>query len=294
MERAVRGYLTRMAEIHGTGGATGETSFYSALEILLNTVGGVLDPQVICNGQLRNQGAGHPDFGLYTRAQCSGASPRPGQGELPARGVVEVKSLGDDSWQTSRGEQTTRYFDRYRLVLVTNYREFRLIGEDERGQPVQREFLSIAPDEATFWRMAANPAASARAIGERLGEFLQRVLMNAAPLSRPEDVAWFLASHARDALTILTERDATALAGLREALESALGITFEGEKGQHFFLSTLVQTLFYGLFSAWVDGARANGARRFDWRSAAYDITVPMVRTLFEEIARPSDWGRSA
>ena len=54
--------------------------------------------------------------------------------------------------------------------------------------------------------------------------------------------------------------DAAALAVVRQALEEALGVRFEGEKGARFFRSTLVQTLFYGVFSAWVLWARA-GAR---------------------------------
>ena len=39
---------------------------------------------------------------------------------------------------------------------------------------------------------------------------------------------------------------------VRSALEEALGVHFEGKKGARFFHSTLVQTLFYGVFSAWV------------------------------------------
>ena len=39
---------------------------------------------------------------------------------------------------------------------------------------------------------------------------------------------------------------------MRSALEEALGVRFEGERGAAFFRSTLVQTLFYGVFSAWV------------------------------------------
>ena len=35
--------------------------------------------------------------------------------------------------------------------------------------------------------------------GERFIEFLQRVMLHAAPLAAPEHVAWFLASYARDA-----------------------------------------------------------------------------------------------
>ncbi len=42
-----------------------------------------------------------------------------------------------------------------------------------------------------------------------------------------------------------------ALARVRTAMEEALGLKFEGEKGEHFFRSSLVQTLLYGVFSAW-------------------------------------------
>jgi hypothetical protein len=109
-EQLVRAYLSRMAEIRSTGGATSETSHYFALEMFLNEIGRTLDPAVICNGQLRNQGAGHPDFGLYSKKQCQSGEPKPGQGEIPERGVIEVKPLADDTWQTARGKQATKYF----------------------------------------------------------------------------------------------------------------------------------------------------------------------------------------
>ncbi len=288
IEIAVRTYFERMAEIRSTGGATSETSYYSALENLLNELGALLEPNVICNGQLRNQGAGHPDFGLYSRNQCSKGAPKPGQGEIPERGVIEVKPLADKTWQTAKSNQATKYFDRYRLVLVTNYREFRLVGEDADGKPVEREFFSLAADEPTFWSIAAHPVKSAHEPGTHLGEFMRRVMMNAAPLARPEDIAWFLASYARDALATLEEKDGSTLAPLRSALETALGIKFEAGKGEHFFRSTLVQTLFYGVFSAWVIWAKGASSGKFDWKSAAYIMTVPMIRSLFEEMAKPS------
>jgi len=78
---------------------------------------------------------------------------------------------------------------------------------------------------------------------------------------------------------------------VRSALEEALGLRFEGERGGHFFRSTLVQTLYYGVFSAWVlwnKQAPLDGTVRFDWRTAAYILKVPMTRALFEELARPS------
>ena len=63
-----------------------------------------------------------------------------------------------------------------------------------------------------------------------------------------------------------------------------------GEKGDHFFQSTLVQTLFYGLFSAWAAHARES-AGPFDWRTAAWTLQVPAIRTLFEQVATPGRLG---
>jgi hypothetical protein len=78
-------------------------------------------------------------------------------------------------------------------------------------------------------------------------------MLHAAPLADPKDVAWFLASDARDARARLeAAAELPALATVRKALEEALGLTFAGERGEHFFRSSLVQTLVYGVFSAWV------------------------------------------
>jgi hypothetical protein len=103
-------------------------------------------------------------------------------------------------------------------------------------------------------------------------------------------VAWFLASYARDALArVEAAGDLPALANVRRALEEALGVRFEAQKGDHFFRSTLVQTLFYGVFSAWVLWAREVPRRSpsFDWRTAVYHLNVPFVRELFRQLADP-------
>lgn len=62
---------------------------------------------------------------------------------------------------------------------------------------------------------------------------------------------------------------------------------FHGERGEHFFRSTLVQTLFYGIFSAWVLWSRQGGAGRFEWRQAGWTLRVPAIRALFHQIADP-------
>ena len=140
-------YFADLGRVRASGGATGERSSYGPLANLLNAVGATLAPNVFCVGELADQGAGHPDFGLYAAKQVQQG--RPHEGQVPERGVVEVKAAGDDAWLTAADE------------------------------------------------------------------------------SPP-------------------------LAAVRAALEDALGVRFEGERGARFFHSTLVQTLFYGVFSAWV------------------------------------------
>ena len=92
-------------------------------------------------------------------------------------------------------------------------------------------------------------------------EYLKRVLLHNAPLAAPQDVAGILASYAHDARLRIEQADLPALKSLRQALEDALGLRFEGDKGEHFFRSTLIQTLFYGVFSAWVLWARRRDAK---------------------------------
>jgi len=104
-------------------------------------------------------------------------------------------------------------------------------------------------------------------------------------------VAWFLASYAREAKArIDSHEDLSALAAVRTALEEALGMKFTGEKGEHFFRSTLTQTLFYGIFSAWVLWHRESPDRTdpFNWRVAEWSLRVPFIRALYEEVATPS------
>ena len=64
---------------------------------------------------------------------------------------------------------------------------------------------------------------------------------------------------------------------------------FEGDKGEHFFRSTLVQTLFYGVFSAWVLWARQKPppTGRFEWQKAIWHLHVPFVSALFQQLAAP-------
>jgi hypothetical protein len=49
-------FLNTVRGVHGTGGGTKETSYYTALNNLLDGVGHALKPKVRCVMQLKNQG----------------------------------------------------------------------------------------------------------------------------------------------------------------------------------------------------------------------------------------------
>ena len=199
-------------------------------ENLLNQIGKALKPAVLCNGQLRNQGAGHPDFGFYSKNQRSKGEPKEGQASMPERGVVEVKGLADETWLTAETEQVSTYWQTYRQVLVTNYRDFLLIGEDAHGHSTKLEAFRLANSEAEFWSRLQTPRKYAQEIGPALTEYLNRVLTQSVSLKEPRDVAWFLASYARDALGRVEDKgDVPALAAVRTALEEALGVNFKGD-----------------------------------------------------------------
>ena len=296
---AVETYFADLGRVRASGGSTGERSRYGPLTTLLNAVGATLTPTVFCVGELADHGAGHPDFGLYGAPQVQQGRPR--EGQVPERGVVEVKTAGDDAWLTAAGDQVSRYWGRYRLVLVTNTRDFVLVGEDAVGRPTKLETFRMAADEETFARRLEKPRAFAREVGAGLGEYLSRALSHRAALTEPKDLAWLLASYARDGLArVEAAGDAPSLTAVRSALEEALGVRFEGEKGVRFFHSTLVQTLFYGVFSAWVLWSRTDtasedrplfsggsGPARFDWHTAVWHLRAPVLRALFQQLSDP-------
>ena len=286
---AVEEYFADLGRIRSSGGATGERSYYPPLTNLLNAVGSTLKPKVFCVSELAQQGAGHPDLGLYAAKQMQRGRQR--EGQLPEGGVVEVKPVGDDAWLTADGDQVSRYWDRYRLVLVTNTRDFVLLGEDAQCRPAKLETFRLAGSAAAFESKLQHPRTFARDVGAALGEYLGRALSHQAALAEPRDLAWLLASYARDGLArVESAGDAPSLNAVRSALEEALGVRFEGERGVALFRSTLVQTLFYGVFSAWVLWARQTPppAGIFNWHEAVWHLRAPVLQALFQQLSAPS------
>ena len=160
----------------------------------------------------------------------------------------------------------------------------------------------MAAGEEEFDRLLAAPREFARGAGAVLGEYLRRALAHRATLADPKDLAWLLASYARDGLArVEAAGDGDSLEAVREAFEAALGVRFQGARGTRLFRSTLVQMLFYGVFSAWVLWARKEMSRasgplvdgegqpeRFSWREYGWHLRIPVLRALFQHVSDPA------
>ena len=288
LRAVVEDYFDDLRKIKASGGGTAETSYYPPLNNLLNAVGGSLKPRMYCISQVADQGVGHPDFGLYAAKQVSKGQLK--QGQLPEGGVVEVKPASDDAWLTADSAQVSKYWGLYRLVLVTNFRDFVLLGEDANGNPAKLETFRLAASAAEFDKELQHPRTFANKTGPALAEYLARALSHRAALAEPRDLARLLASYARDGLArVEASGDAPSLNAVRSALEEALGVKFEGDRGAAFFRSTLVQTLFYGVFSAWVLWARQSPSPKgpFNWHDAVWHLRTPVIRALFQQLSDP-------
>jgi hypothetical protein len=275
-------YLDEIARVKATKAGTTETSYYPAVATVLNAIGQKLKPSVYCLHHPSGK-EGIPDFGLFEQAKFKKSEqPSWKDGVLPERGVVEVKGASHAIKALLTSKQVAgKYLPVYGLLLATNLWQWRLLTT----QGVVETF-DVGDNEKNFWKLVHE--ARPDTLRDRFEDFLERCLLTAAPLTKPSDLAFFLASYARDALARLTDRaDLPALGALRKGIEEAIGIHFDEGDGEHLFRSTLVQTLFYGLFSAWIVEVGQNKKPPFVWQSAQWSMTVPVARFLFQQVATP-------
>ena len=279
-------YIAELRAIRSTGSATAETSYYPPLSQLFNFAGQSLKPVVLFSTQLRDSGAGVPDGGFFPQPKRQRRNTEPEPLQNPERGVVEIKPADCNLDTLSADPQILRYLRQYSLVLITNLRQFRLLELAPSGAVQVLERYTLADTPADLWRAPLSAFAKHK---DLLPDFLARVMLYRAPLVQPKDVAWLLASYAREARARAEDHPLRSFEAVKTALQESLGMRFEGEKGEHFFRSTLVQTLFYGIFSAWVLWRRTLEGRvpgaHFDWRLSAYYLSVPVLRKLFSEVS---------
>lgn len=276
-EAALTRYLEAVRYIRGSNLATSERGYYPAIAALLGGIGESLNPPVAAIHDVADAGAGHPNFLLQVTTT----------GNL--RAVVEVKGSSATVDAIKQSEQVRRYLKQYNLCLVTNLWDFALVRVGENGQIEEIMRQKIADTETHFWREPVDKLV--KRTGEEMSDFLTSVLLWDAPVTRPKNLADALARYARAARREMERRSDTGLIPLRKALSEALGLHFTDEEGEHFFRSSLVQTLFYGLFSAWVVWNREHpGAPpdHFRWHEAGDYLHLPVLREIFEQGAQGS------
>ncbi len=276
LRQAVKRYLDAISA--GSRVGTPELSHYTALDNLFDAVGDELSPKVRAVVHYSETVSGQPDLGFFS-----------GENTDPDRGVVEVKGADADLDALIASEQVDSYWQARNLVLVTNLREFALVGQDNDGAKATLERYSLADSIPAFDDLLQHTTRAANRHGISLGEYLLRVMSHRSTISEPRDLARLLASYARDALQRVEQaaEEEDSLQTIREAIEQALGMSFESEDGGRFFRSTLVQTLFYGVFAAWVLWARAGKSGRFGWKDTVYELRAPVLRMLFHQITDP-------
>ena len=283
-------YLRALRDNHAVG--VSETSSYGVLQALLNGVGSELRPSPVrCILHPSSQGAGIPDGGLFVREQLQPLgrefSPQTALEMIPARGAIEVKGTGANMEKLLASKQVATYLAKYRKVLCTNYREFAVV--ELQGEAAHTlETFSFASSEAAFWAATADVNGFVAQHGESFRAFLERALLYGAPLATPEALAAFMASCAREAKVRVDRADVPALDRVRSSLEAALNTSFQGAQADAFFRSSLVQTLFYGVFSAWVLWCRENPigtSEKFNWRLSVDYLHVPVLQSLFHEFS---------
>ncbi len=296
--KAVEIYLRDLYQTYQAVPEADESAYHLPLNVLLDEVGQTVRPRVRCRLSLKNSEAGLPLGGLFTAAQLSGADAPPAE-TRPARGAVEIRSIDDELSQTAHSLRVVKHLKQYGQVLVTNYRSFVLVGLTAEGQPVSLESYSLADNPAAFWALAAQPKVAAKQHGRRLTNYLHRMLTYAAPPTGPDELIPLLAAYARESLARID--DALAFVGtaheplrqaldtIRVTLESSLGLAFEGSKGDRLFRASLVQTLFYALFAAWLLWHEEAPGRqdRFSWRMIPWHLRLPLLRALLDQLEPP-------
>ena len=276
LRQAVKHYLDAISAVSRVG--TPELSHYTALDNLFDAVGDQLAPRVRAVVHYSETASGQPDLGFFS-----------GENTDPDRGVVEVKGADHDLDALIASGQVDSYWQTHKMVLVTNLREFALVGQDAAGAKATLERYPLADSVTAFDDLLQHTTRAANRHGVSLAEYLLRVMSHRSTISEPRDLARLLASYARDALQRVEQaaEEEDSLATIREAIEQALDMSFESEDGGRFFRSTLVQTLFYGVFAAWVLWARAGKPGRFRWKDTVDELRAPVLRMLFHQITDP-------
>ena len=252
-------YVSEIRKIHRGDTGTPENSYVPKLANFLQSV---LKVDVVSWPKGNRQGL--PDIGISVSNVFEG--------------YVEAEALETPLGKNKHGLAQAQRYSKEAPTLLTNFYEFSVL---DQGEEVQRyevpkaDFLS-APLEGVV-----------NAHENKILALLELWAGLRTPITNPEALAERLAEYAKDALNRLGAARQDSLAPLRKAMEEALGIKIGDKEGEKFFRSGVVQALFYGLFSAWVEAAKRGKGDALELHEASEYLKVPLVVDLFEEVTQP-------
>jgi hypothetical protein len=267
---------------------TREESYYPAVRNLLVAVlkdlGLPAEVRTSTSERRAGGGVNLPDVALYD-----------GAGDfILVCGEVKLPNtdLEDVGMSAARNDQIGRYLALTRAVLLCNVRGFGLLTVDPSFAgtgPVPPEFRRLE-QVVELWPSTAELRRGRAVEPDRvkeLADLVETAVTRYAPIAEPETLARILARQARHAKASLPAEFSQAIRGLANDFGAALGITFEGEEGEEFFRSSLVQTVYYGLFAGWLLWTRSRAAEEFRWRDLTKYLRIPFLGELFHEIQHP-------
>ncbi len=252
-------YLREIRRIHGSDAGTPENSYVPTLAHFLKDA--LPDVEVVPWPKGNDEGL--PDVGISVSRVFEGYV----EAEALAKPLEKNKHAQDQAWRYSREAPT----------VLTNFYEFWLVDQDQeaRRYSLSKDGLLSAPIEQVVSTHEDN-----------LLEFLHDWASRRTPITNPQALAERLSEYAKNALARLESTQADSLARLRQAMEVALGIKIKDKEGERFFKSGVVQAIFYGLFSAWVEAAKQGQEEAFELHGASAYLKVPLVVDLFEEVTQ--------
>jgi len=289
LSKAIATYCSDTRSLEALPTST-ETTFYPDIRTLLTAVLRHENLPFDVRTGTSEKGASSPDLPDFVL----------GDGALFVGVYGEVKragtSLQDLAVSIEQKDQIGRYLAQTGVVILCNVRGFGLLvcepGYVRDGLtpvPPEKRVLEKTVDLWSATTAGAKPKIDANAV-TALVDIITRAVTDLARISAPADLAKILARQARDAKDALPD-DLKPLKPLLDDYRQALGLAFDidDEKGARFFRSSLVQSVVYALFAAWIlwDKQAAEDAV-FDIDDAHSFLPIPFLNALLHDIRHPS------
>jgi hypothetical protein len=204
-------------------------------------------------------------------------------------------SLAKLAISTEQNDQIGRYLAQTGVVLLCNVRGVGLLTCDpsftrEAGKPVPPA-KRVLEKTVDLWSAVTGGKQKVDAAAvDDLISIVTRAVTDLARIGSPAELAKILARQARDAKAALPD-DLRPVKPLLDDYRQALGLAFDidDEKGARFFRSSLVQSVFYALFAAWILWDRdADAAAVFEIDHAHHYLPIPFLDALLHDIRHPA------